>query len=82
MRMGTGPPEETGIAAFLPEAGVDLATPSPLSTTARRLAGGRTLIVDAGGEDVIVVLDTASADARQIWDFIQQHRTARKTGKM
>jgi hypothetical protein len=82
MRMGTGPPEETGIAGFLPEPAVDLAVPLPLGTAARRLAGGQTLIVDAGGEDVIVVLDTASADARQIWDFIQQHRTARKTGQM
>jgi hypothetical protein len=82
MRMGTGPPEETGIAASLPEPGVDVATPLPLSTAARRPAGSQTLIVDAGGEDVIVVLGTASADARQIWDFIQQHRTARKTGKM
>jgi hypothetical protein len=82
MRMGTGPPEETGLAAFLPEPGVDLAIPSPLSAAVRRPAGGQTLIVDAGGEDVIVVLDRASADARQIWDFIQQHRIARKTGKM
>jgi len=80
--MGTGPPEETGIAAFPPEPGVDLATPLPLSTVARRPAGGQTLIVDAGGEDVIVVLGPARADAQQIWDFIQQHRTARKTGKM
>jgi hypothetical protein len=82
MRMGTGPPDETGIAAFLPQPGVDPAMPLPLSTAARRAADGRTLIVDAGGEDVIVVLDPAGADARQIWDFIQQHRTARKTGKM
>jgi hypothetical protein len=39
-------------------------------------------VVDANGEDVIVVLDAAGADAQQIWDFIQQRRTARKTGKM
>jgi hypothetical protein len=82
MRMGTGPPEETGIAASLPEPGVDVATPLPLSTAARRPAGGHTLIVDAGGEDVIVVLDSAGADAGQIWDFIQRRRTARKMGKM
>jgi len=31
---------------------------------------------------VIVVLDSAGADAGQIWDFIQRRRTARKTGKM
>ena len=80
--MGTGPPDETGEGAFLPQPGVDPAIPLPLRTAARRLADGQTLIVDAGGEDVIVVLDTAGADARQIWDFIQRHRTARKTGKM
>jgi hypothetical protein len=79
--MGTGPPDENGIAAFPPQPGVGPATPLPLSTAARRPAGD-TLIFDAGGEDVIVVLDPAGADARQIWDFIQQHRTARKTGKM
>jgi hypothetical protein len=85
MRMGTGPPDENGMAAFLPQPepqpGVDPAGPSPLSTAARRPAGGRTLIVDAGGEDVVVVLDTADADAQQIWDFIQQRRIDRKTGK-
>jgi len=80
--MGTGPPEETGMAAILPQPGTDPPVPLPLSTAARRPAGGQTLIVDAGGEDVIVVLDTAGADARQIWDFIQRHRTARKMGKM
>lgn len=80
--METGPPEETSMAAFPPQPGVDPAMPLPLSTAARRPAGGRTLIVDAGGEDVIVVLDAAGADAGQIWDFIQQRRTARKTGKM
>jgi hypothetical protein len=80
--MGSGPPEETSVAAFLPQPGVDPAIPLPLSTAARRPAGGHTLIVDAGGEDVIVVLGAAGADAGQIWDFIQQRRIARKTGKM
>jgi hypothetical protein len=80
--MGTGPPEETSVAAFPPQPDVDPAIPLPLSTAARRPAGGHTLIVDAGGEDVIVVLGTAGADAGQIWDFIQQRRTARKMGKM
>jgi hypothetical protein len=31
---------------------------------------------------VIVVLDAAGADARQIWDFIQQRKAGRKTGRM
>jgi hypothetical protein len=80
--MGTGPSDETGVAAFRPQPGADPDIPLPLSTAARRPAGGHTLIVDAGGEDVIVVLDPAGADAQQIWDFIQRRRTARKTGKM
>jgi hypothetical protein len=82
MRMGSGPPDETGMAVFLAAPAADPAIPLPLSAAARRPAGGHTLIVDAGGEDVIVVLDSVGADAGQIWDFIQQRRTARKTGRM
>jgi hypothetical protein len=80
--MGTGPPEQASMAAFLPQPGVDPGIPLPLSSAARRPAGGHTLIVDAGGEDVIVVLDSAGADAGQVWDFIQRRRAARETGKM
>ena len=80
--MGTGAPDETGVAAFLPQPGADPAIPLPLSTAARRPAGGHTLIVDAGGEDVIVVLDPAGADAQQIWNFIRRRRAARKPGRM
>jgi hypothetical protein len=84
MRMGTGPPEEASLAAFLPQPATSPAISLALSNAARRSASGRTLIVDAGGEDVIVVLDVAGGDARQIWDFIQQRITGRKTktGKM
>ena len=80
--MGTGQPDETGLAASPPQPGTAPAIPSALKTAARRPDGGRTLIVNVGGEDVIVVLAAAGGDARQIWDFIQQRRTARKTGKM
>jgi hypothetical protein len=81
--MGTGPPDETSLAAFLPQPVVDPAIPVPLSNAARRPVGGHTLIVDAGGgEDVIVVLDTRGANAGQIWDFIQMRRAARKMGRM
>jgi hypothetical protein len=80
--MGTGPPDETSIAALLPQPAAEPAIPLALSTAVRRPAGGHTLIFDAGGEDVIVVLDTAGADARQIWDFIQRRRTGRKIGRM
>jgi hypothetical protein len=80
--MGPGPPDETGLAAFLRHPRVTPALPSALKAAARRTADGRTLIVEAGGEDVIVVLDAAGADARQIWDFIQQRKAGRKTSRM
>jgi hypothetical protein len=82
MRMGTGQPDETGLATSLPQPGTAPAISSALKTEARRTDGGRTLIVDAGGEDVIVVLAAAGGDAQQIWDFIQQRKTGRKTGRM
>jgi hypothetical protein len=79
--MGPGPPDETGLAAVLPQTRA-AHIPSALKTAARRLADSQTLIIDANGEDVIVVLDAAGADARQIWDFIQQRKAGRKTGRM
>jgi hypothetical protein len=80
--MASGPPDETGLAVFRSQPDTAPAIPAALSSAARRPAGDETLIVDANGEDVIVVLDPAGADARQIWDFIQQRKTGRKTGKM
>jgi hypothetical protein len=82
MLMGSGPPDETGMAALMPQPATDPAIPLALTSATRRPVGGNTLIFDAGGEDVIVVLDTAGADARQIWDFIQRRRTGRKIGRM
>jgi hypothetical protein len=82
MRMGSGPPDETGLAVFPSPPEAAPAIPAALSSVASRPAGAETLIVDANGEDVIVVLDPAGADARQIWDFIQQRKTGRKTGRM
>lgn len=40
----------------------------------------RTLILDAGGEKVIVVLGRDAGDAGEIWDFIQHRTTTRGTG--
>jgi hypothetical protein len=81
MRMGIGPPDQTGLAVFPSPPDTAPAIPAALSAASRPV-GGETLIVDANGEDVIVVLDPAGADARQIWDFIQQRKTGRKTGRM
>jgi hypothetical protein len=81
--MGIGPPNENGMTAFPPEPGATPGISEALGTVARRPVDDRTLIVDAGGgEDVIVVLDAAGGDAQQIWDFIQQRITGRKTGRM
>jgi hypothetical protein len=81
--MGTGQPDEMDLAAFLPPPGTAPAMPSALRTAARRPADGdRTLVLDAGGDNVIVVLGEDGADAGKIWDFIQRRMTGRKTGRM
>ncbi len=78
--MGTGRPDDMDLAAFLPR---PVAMPSALRTAARRPADGdRALVLDAGGQNVIVVLGEEGGDAGQIWDFIQQRLTGRKTGRM
>jgi hypothetical protein len=78
--MGTGRPDDIDLAAFLPR---PTAMPSALRTAARRPADGdRALVLDAGGRNVIVVLGEEGGDAGQIWDFIQQRLTGRKTGRM
>jgi len=44
--------------------------------------GGAVLVLDAGGQNVVVVLGEEEGDARQIWTFIQQQLTGRKTVRM
>jgi hypothetical protein len=58
--------------------------PSPLRLAARRPAeGGSTLILDAGGgQNVVVVLGEDGGDATQMWAFIQQQVSGRKTVRM
>jgi len=57
--------------------------PSALRTAARRPADGdRTLVLDAGGENVIVVLAEDGGDAGQIWDFIWHRLAGRNTARM
>jgi hypothetical protein len=85
--MGAGRHDEIDLAAFLPRradppAGLP-AVPPALRTAARRPADGdRTLVLDAGGENVIVVLAEDGADAGQIWDFIRHRQTGRNTARM
>jgi hypothetical protein len=81
--MGTGQPDEIDLAAYLPQPGTPPAMPSALRSAARRPTDGdRALVLDAGGENVIVVLGEDGGDAGQIWDFIQQRLTGRKKGRM
>jgi hypothetical protein len=57
--------------------------PAPLWLAARRPPeGGSTLVLDAGGQNVVVVLGEQGGDARQMWAFIQQQLSGRKTVRM
>jgi hypothetical protein len=57
--------------------------PSALRLAAHRPApGGSTLVLDAGGQNVVVVLGEGEGDARLIWAFIQQQLSGRKTVRM
>jgi hypothetical protein len=81
--MGPGRPKEIDLAAYLPSAGAPATTPSSLRTAARRPADGdRTLVLDAGGENVIVVLGDEAGDAGEIWNFIRQRMAIRNKGLM
>jgi hypothetical protein len=71
--MGTGRSDEIDLAAYLPPADPTPVMPSSLRTAARRPADGdRALVLDAGGENVVVVLGDDAGDAGAIWRFIQQ----------
>jgi hypothetical protein len=61
--------------------------PAPLPSELRMAAhrpspGGAALVLDAGGQKVVVVLGEEEGDARQIWAFIQQQLTGRTTVRM
>jgi hypothetical protein len=81
--MGTGRSDEIDLAAYLPPGAPPPAMPSSLRTAARRPADGdRALVLDAGGENVVVVLGEEAGDASAIWSFIRQRMTGRNTGLM
>ena len=57
--------------------------PSPLRLAARRPPeGGSTLVLEAGGQNVVVVLGEEGGDAKKMWTFILQQLSGRKTVRM
>lgn len=81
--MGTGRPDEIDLEAYLPTVAGSPAAPSSLRTEARRLGDrDRALVLDAGDDNVIVVLGEEAGDAGAIWEFIRQRMTGRNTGSM
>jgi hypothetical protein len=57
--------------------------PSALRLAAHRPPpGGSTLVLNAGGQNVVVVLGQDEGDAKLIWAFIQQQLSGRKTVRM
>lgn len=79
--MGTGRSDDIDLAAYLP-ATAPAAMPSALRAAARRPGYfDRAVVLDAGGDNVVVVLGEESGDANAIWDFIRQRMTG-NTGLM
>ena len=81
--MGTGRPDDIDLAAYLPPADAPPATPPSLRAAACcRGDGDPAVVLDAGGENVIVVLGEDAGDAGAIWNFIRQRMTGQNTGLM
>jgi hypothetical protein len=70
----TGWTDDAWLAGSLP--------PALIQATRQPPQGGTTLVLDAGGQDVIVVVGEQGGDARQMWAFIRQHLTGKKTARM
>ena len=80
--MGTGRSEDIDLAAHLSPA-AQPAMPSALRAAARRPGYfDRAVVLDAGGESVVVVLGEGAGDADAIWDFIRERMTGQNTGLM
>jgi hypothetical protein len=80
--MGTGRPDDIDLAAYLPAA-VPPTMPSALQAAARRPGYfDRAVVLDAGADNVVVVLGEEAGDANAIWDFIRQRMTGQNTGLM
>jgi hypothetical protein len=81
--MGTGRSEDIDLAAYLPPAAPPLAMPSALRAAARRPGYfDRAVVLDAGSDNVVVVLSEEAGDADAIWGFIRQRMTGQNTGLM
>ena len=79
--MGTGRSDDVDLAAHLP-AVAPPAMPSALRAAARRPGYfDRAVVLDAGADNVVVVLSEEAGDADAIWDFIRQRMTG-NTGLM
>ena len=79
--MGTGRSDDIDLAASFPAAAPP-AMPSALRAAARRPGYfDRAVVLDAGADNVVVVLGEESGDANAIWDFIRQRMTG-NTGLM
>ena len=80
--MGTGRSEDIDLAAHLSPA-AQPSMPSALRAAARRPGYfDRAVVLDAGGESVVVVLGEDAGDADAIWDFIRQRMAGQNTGLM
>ncbi len=77
----TGQPEWAGGQADLgPPPGA--LPPALVSAVRRPREGGSTLVLDADGQNVIVVLAEEGGEAHLMWAFIQKYLTGRKTIRM
>jgi hypothetical protein len=80
--MGTGRSDDIDLAAYLP-ATPPPAMPSTLRAAARRPGYfDRAVVLDAGSENVIVVLGEEAGDADAIWAFIRQRMTGQNGDRM
>ena len=80
--MGTGRSDDINLAAYLPP-GASPTMPSALRAAARRPGYfDRAVVLDAGADNVVVVLGEEAGDANAIWDFIRQRMTGPNTGQM
>jgi hypothetical protein len=79
--MVTGQP---GPGGWRPGSGVSLGGPPPALVSAARRPpeGGRTLVLDVGGQNVIVVLGEDGGEASLMWACIQKYLTGGKAIRM
>ena len=80
----TGQPEWAGELADLaqPASGPPPALVSAVSRPREERDGDSALVLDADGQNVIVVLAEEGGEAHLMWAFIQKYLTGRKTIRM